>query len=111
MTSENPVTLVRLERGWWDKIKPYVELAGVLLLGAYTVIAGLQWRAIRRANALTQQALAGSQGQFRKQRRPYVGITEIKPQTLTTDGTLTATARNYGATPARAVYAYGVFQN
>jgi hypothetical protein len=47
--------------------------------------------------------------QFRKQRRPYVAIPQIETQPLT-NKRLKADATNYGETPARSVYASGVFK-
>jgi hypothetical protein len=46
----------------------------------------------------------------RLERRPYVGIENLQPQALSAKGTLSSEVRNYGASPARGVYAYGVFK-
>jgi hypothetical protein len=108
-------------RDWLDKLKIGMELIGLITLIAYTIFAALQWCAIRRTNELTGTSIKNTQNNFadatrlaqlnfRKERRPYVAITNIDNQKLTAERTLDATGTNYGKTPARGVYAYGKFR-
>jgi hypothetical protein len=104
MNSESPIPsppiTIEKKRDVWDRIKLGAEILGIGVLITYTVFSALLWSA-NKINELNA----------RLERRPYVGIVgDIPSQTLTAERTFSTKAHNYGISPARGVYAYGVFK-
>lgn len=78
------------EKDWWDKAKPVVEIAGILLLAVYTFYTIKMYLANKEAADAAQQGataannaarIAGnslllSQASFQVEQRPYV-VTDI----------------------------------
>jgi len=52
----------KTEKGWWDKTKPFVEMAGILLLAVYTLYTIKMYRANKKAaDAATRAATAAEE--------------------------------------------------
>jgi len=103
------------------ELKTWLEIAAFGVVVTYTFVSCNQWKEMRRTNNLTEISIKNTQNnfietgkadrlKFRLERRPYVGIVEPIPHQKLKAGKLSATVRNYGVTPARAVYAHGVFK-
>lgn len=93
----------------YDYVLLGVQIVGVAFLIAYTIFAGFQWCAMRKANRIAQDALI-------TQTRPWVNIEEmaLQEQLLNEDkktGTtgvsfnMTYKLQNYGKSPARIMVA------
>lgn len=67
----------KAEKNWWDKIKPYVECLGVILIGTYTGFT----IAIYCANNRAANAAEKANTQTFEAERPWIGVSEfsIKP--------------------------------
>jgi hypothetical protein len=111
LKSEVPATNPPEDRQHTLELKRYkVERWTLFFLFLYVTVAIFQWCAMRETNRLTTFALKNTELKLRLERRPYVGIINTIPQQKLIAGKLYATARNYGATPARAVYAHDIFK-
>jgi hypothetical protein len=70
------------QKDWWDRYKPYVEIAGVLLLGIYTLFTIKMYRANKQAAdaatsaaATAKSTLDSSSRSFRQEERAYAAVT------------------------------------
>jgi hypothetical protein len=50
----------KAEKNWWDKVKPIVEIAGIVLLGVYTVYTIKMYRANKEAADAAQESAAAA---------------------------------------------------
>jgi hypothetical protein len=69
----------KTEKDWWDKAKPVVEIAGIVLLGVYTLYTIKMYRANKKAAEAAKSAadtassaLIESQKSFKLEQRPYL---------------------------------------
>ena len=79
------------EKYWWDAWKPYVELAGVVLLAVYTIVTIMLYCATRQSTDLLKQQLIGSQS----------ALIEFTPILSLPDPVLSANFINQGASMAK----------
>jgi hypothetical protein len=92
------------KRGGWWIAKWIVKGLTLVLLFIVAVLTYNQWHEMSKQNSISQL-------NFRLQRRPFVGITSLDAQALSSAKTLTTRVKNYGASPARGVFAFGVFKD
>lgn len=86
------------EKHWWDKVKPFVEIVGIVLLAIYTDYTIKMYGANRDAADAAQRAVANAQEQFRQDARPYVWVTNngLGQPEFIFDRTLTGAPMNTG---------------
>ena len=71
----------KAEKNWWDKLKPIVEIVGIVLLATYTVYTIKMYRANKEAAEAAKSAAAtadatlkSNQQQFRTEQRPLIWV-------------------------------------
>lgn len=79
----------RTEKDWWDKVKPYAEIVGILLLALYTFYTIKMYHASKMsadaaasAADTATKALAKSIDDFRIDERAWIEIEQVKPDFL-----------------------------
>jgi hypothetical protein len=91
--------------------KKCVEIAAIIIALLLLIVTALyvEYAKAQRDEMITQNKI--SRLNSRLQSRPYVGIIGLDPQVLGGKGALLSKVHNYGVSPARGVYAYGVFKD
>ena len=98
------------EKDWWDKIKPFIEIAGVLLLAVYTGYTIKMYRANRDAADAATSAAETASKTLIVSNRPWVTaqVTANGPLFFTPDGDahlpITYKLSNVGNAPAMDVW-------
>lgn len=62
------------EKNWWDKIKPFVEMAGVVLLGIYTGYTIKMYCANKKAAEAAKSSADTARDALIRGQRPWVGF-------------------------------------
>lgn len=104
-------------QNWWDKGKPFAEIAGIILLAIYTGYTIKMYCANKKAAdaaekaakaasaqvALAQESLDATVNQFRLDQRAWVSVKDVKldkSYSLTENGSIVIDIHNTGKTPA-----------
>jgi hypothetical protein len=101
----------KTEKDWWDKIKPFLEMAGVVLLAIYTGYTIKMYCANKKAADAAKSAAETAHDAFVKGNRPWVGVdgplTVTQPPTIFQEGgkenikaSFSFIVKNFGTAPA-----------
>jgi hypothetical protein len=94
------------EKNWWNQIKPFVEIAGIGILGIYTIFTALMYRANRKAANAAEGANVAAHDALVRSQRPWVGvvgtptISRVTKDERTVEVQPTFRVKNYGPSPA-----------
>jgi hypothetical protein len=93
----------KAEKNWWNKFKPFLQIAGVILLAVYTLYTIKMYCANKEAADAASKAANTARDAMTRVQRPWLGIdglpTEIEPFT-SGGGVLRLTVNNFGTAPA-----------
>jgi hypothetical protein len=93
----------QIEKDWWDKFKPYVESAGIILLGIYTGYAIKMYCANKKAADAARDSANISKQALTIGQRPWIGLMKEPQITPTSDPQNSGVGliiKNYGLSPA-----------
>lgn len=99
------------EKSWWDKFKPFLEVAGIALLAIYTFFTIKMYRANKQSADAAKSAAETAHDAFVKGNRPWLGVdgppVVTQPPTIFSEGgrksikaSFSFIVRNFGTAPA-----------
>jgi hypothetical protein len=106
----------KAQESWWERVKPLVEIAGVILLTVYTWYTIKMYCANKEAADAAKDAAVVAQKELMLSERPWIGITfpnldRTKEFSKDGPGTIFSCPikiSNYGKTPARMVEIHAI---